>query len=137
MRPYVAANYARKHQGAFTETGDDAFALHIGDATDTSVTGQTGVMIGFGGPRFEFTLDAAYQHLLKGDAPQVSAYFASDVTRTAFTSTGELGDKDFFVLGGGFDIRFTDGFSMNVWADNRFSDNTRSHTGMITLKWHF
>lgn len=137
MRPYVAANYARKHQGAFTETGDDAFALHIGDATDTSVTGQTGVMIGFGGPRFEFTLDAAYQHLLKGDAPQVSAYFASDVTRTAFTSTGEWGDKDFFVLGGGFDIRFTDGFSMNVWADNRFSDNTRSHTGMITLKWHF
>lgn len=137
MRPYVAANYARKHQGAFTETGDDAFALHIGDATDTSVKGQTGVMIGFGGPRFEFTLDAAYQHLLKGDAPQVSAYFASDVTRTAFTSTGELGDKDFFVLGGGFDIRFTDGFSMNVWADNRFSDNTRSHTGMITLKWHF
>lgn len=137
MRPYVAANYARKHQGAFTETGDDAFALHIGDATDTSVTGQTGVMIGFGGPRFEFTLDAAYQHLLKGDAPQVSAYFASDVTRTAFTSTGEWGDKDFFVLGGGFDIRFTDGFSLNVWADNRFSDNTRSHTGMITLKWHF
>lgn len=137
MRPYVAANYVYKYQKSYTETGDDAFALHVGDATDTSVTGQTGLTVGFAAPRFKLTLDAAYQHLMKGDVPQVSAYFASDAARTAFTSVGDQGDKDFFVLGGGFDIRFTDAFSMNIWADNRFSDNTRSHTGMVTLKWHF
>ena len=137
VRPYVSGSWQRKYQDSYRETGHSAFVLQVEDATDTSVTGQTGMMIGIGGQRFEFMLDAGYQRLIQGDIPLVSAYFVSDATQTSFQSVGEEGDKDFLSLGGGFDIRFTDKFALNLWLDNKLSENTRSHTGTITLKWFF
>ena len=137
VRPYVSGSWQRKYQDSYRETGHSAFVLQVEDATDTSVTGQTGMMIGIGGQRFEFMLDAGYQRLIQGDIPLVSAYFVSDATQTSFQSVGEEGDKDFLSLGGGFDIRFTDKFALNLWLDNKLSENTRSHTGTITFKWFF
>ena len=134
IRPYVAGNYAYKYQEEYKEKASP-FALAVSDAEDSSWTGQTGLMLGIGGQRFEFMLDAGYQRLLHGKVPSVSSYFLADTTQTAFVSAGKTGDKDFLSLGGGFDIRFTDKFALNLWLDNKWSDNTRAHTASATFKW--
>lgn len=137
FRTYVSGAVSYISQESYKEKGSSSMNLRVGSVSDTSVTVQPGLTIGYMWSDAVLSADIGYQRLVTGGTPRMTAYFLADTTQTSFDSLPSDVDKDYLMLGLGFKEHLSRDTLINLWLGSRLSDKTSAFTASVTVSYEF
>lgn len=137
FRTYVSGGVSYISQESYKEKGSSSMNLRVGSVSDTSVTVQPGLTIGYMWSDAVLSADIGYQRLVTGGTPRMTAYFLADTTQTSFDSLPSDIDKDYLMLGLGFKEHLSRNTLVNLWLGSRLSDKTSAFSASVTVSYEF